>query len=148
MKNEITEMLLLGTALSNCNTRQEVVDLVNASDTPENIAAAYAIGAAEEADFGFTTENFEAHLDCLEGAKFDRKEAVYLALKNAPLSDIEMDDYVEMQISQMSDEDFCDDPDSWKDGIESNHVIAIRDGVEVYCDDWPALRDKILDRLV
>ena len=151
MKNEITEMLLNGTALSNCNTRQEVVKLVNASDTPENVAAAYAIGAAEEAGFGYALDNIEAHLDYLDDAEFDFRKAAALALEYAPLTTYEMDEYVEMQTAEMNDDDKADfiaDPESWRDGIETNHVIVCREGIEIYCDDWDTLRDKILARLL
>ena len=53
-------------------------------------------------------------------------------------------------VRQMSDDDRADflaDPESWYDGITTNHVIACRDGRDIYIsstDEWQAVRDGML----
>jgi hypothetical protein len=70
------------------------------------------------------------------------------------LTDKEIQEYAQAAAKEMSDDDrenFAADPDSWRDGIESNHVIAVRDSGEyVYTRDraeWVRVRDAILAEL-
>lgn len=71
-------------ALENCNSIQQVVELINnepSTDAPaELIAAAYAVDAAreQEQDGGFNEAGIEAQLDCLveAGANFEYPDAL------------------------------------------------------------------------
>ncbi len=75
------------TNLNNCTSIDQVVDLIN-EDTltlleREEVAAKYALNAAEEAGYGVEKREIEAHLDCLveAGAEFNYIKAVSLAIK-------------------------------------------------------------------
>ena len=70
--------------------------------------------------------------------------------KPALLTETEIREWAVFAVDQMNDEDKADflaDPDQWRNGIESNHVIAHRDGVEIYCDDWSLLREALIEAI-
>lgn len=75
--------------LDNCNSIEQVVELINnefSSDaTAEMIAAAYALQAANEAGYGVDESNIDYHLDYLKdaGAKFNFNESLTLALNES-----------------------------------------------------------------
>jgi len=62
-------------------------------------------------------------------------------------------DYARGAVDQMSSDDresFRADPEAWRDGIEISHVIACRDGKDIYIsdhDEWCEVRDAILAEL-
>jgi len=76
-------------ALENCNSLEDVVELINnefATDAePEEIAAAYAIDGAVECGYGTGEDELCAQLDALRdaGAIFDYPEALEEALKHS-----------------------------------------------------------------
>ena len=71
--------------------------------------------------------------------------------KMKKLTEREITEYAIDAVAQMSDDDresIIADPESWRDGIETNHVIAVRaDGTQVYCDDqWDEVRDALVEQ--
>ncbi len=72
-------------ALANCTSIEQVVELINnefeTDASPELIAAAYALNAAEFSDYVSDREVVECHLDYLQnaGAKFGWSKAFDIA---------------------------------------------------------------------
>ena len=106
-----------------CNTIQEVADLVNKQDSNHDRAAMagwYAFDAANDQRHdcgGFvTTEHLEGQADFLAqaGASFDALDAV----RHAGLIDAEW--HAAGAVGEMSEDDkinFLADPESWRDGL-------------------------------
>ena len=73
-------------ALQNAQSLSDVVEIINDDGTslytPHHIAAQYAHNAADEAGYGISKDNIEAHFDVLvdAGAMFDYQQASDLAL--------------------------------------------------------------------
>lgn len=68
------------------------------------------------------------------------------------LTEKEIQEYAQEMAAEMSSDDresFLTDPDGWKDGLTTNHVMAIRDDGDHYCGDgqWPAVRDAIIEAI-
>lgn len=75
-------------ALSNCNSIDQVVELVNRTGSDasaEMIAAAYAIDGAKENGYGMDREHLEVYLSALHesGAEFNYQKAREIAEKHA-----------------------------------------------------------------
>lgn len=73
--------------LSNCNSIDDVVELINGGDSITDcdvLAAKYSIDCSKEDDFGINDENLSAHLEILEsaGANFNFAESLGIAIKN------------------------------------------------------------------
>jgi len=69
------------------------------------------------------------------------------------LTDREIQEYARGAVKEMNSDDqesFATDPEAWREGIESNHVIACRDDGDVYIsdyDEWCEVRDAVLSEL-
>ncbi len=72
------------TPLENCNSLEEVVDLINTTTEfdKEDVAAIYAFESAVESGYEIHEEEIAAHLDVLigAGAEFDYQKSLKIAL--------------------------------------------------------------------